>query len=315
VAERVVIDRLGSRGDGVAETAERATYIPRALPGETVLIERDRSRGRLIGVETPSLARVEAFCPYFASCGGCAAQHMGATLYADWKRGTVAGALRQADIDAPLEALVDAHGEGRRRITLHARVRDGETRVGYMAARSHDLISITHCPITVPALTRAPAVARALAESLARARKPLDIQITATEGGLDCDVRGHGPAAERERQALIEAASAQDLARVSLHGDVLVERRAPHVTMDRASVVPPPGAFLQATLQLDDPRLQLLDAPPLPVQGLEQAVERLPDHVAHLLFHSLSLRVAACLLQRSVSYVKQCTTVPGLLQA
>jgi 23S rRNA (uracil1939-C5)-methyltransferase len=46
---------------------------------------------------------------------------------------------------------------------------------------------------------------------------------------------------------LIDAAAAQDLARVSLHGDVLVERRPPRVAMGRASVAPPPGAFLQAT--------------------------------------------------------------------
>src|SRR5688572_6412687 len=49
------------------------------------------------------------------------------------------------------------------------------------------------------------------------------------------------------------------------------------------------GALLQAALKLDDPALQLLDPTPLPVQGLEQAVKRLPNRVAHLLFHSSCL--------------------------
>ena len=247
MAERVVIARLGSRGDGIAETPHGAVFVPRALHGETALIERDRGRGHLVHVETPSPARVEPFCPYFAACGGCAAQHMSAPLYADWKRGTVDGALQQAGIEASLEPLIDAHGAGRRRVTLHARFNDGETRVGYMAARSHDLIAIAHCPIAEPALKRAPEAARAIAARLAGAKKPLDLQVTATETGLDIDIRGHGPLANSERQALIETAAAQDLARVSLHGEILVEQRAPMVTMGRAPVILPPGAFLQAT--------------------------------------------------------------------
>jgi 23S rRNA (uracil1939-C5)-methyltransferase len=86
-----------------------------------------------------------------------------------------------------------------------------------------------------------------MAERLAPARRPLDIQITATETGFDVDLRGHGPVRDRDRQVLIALAAKLDLARLSLHGDVLVEPRAPVVTMGRAAVVPPPGAFLQAT--------------------------------------------------------------------
>src|SRR4029078_4456344 len=123
-------------------------------------------------------------------------QHMSAALYAEWKRETALNALRQAGIDAPLEALIAARGEAARRLTLHVRFWDGETRVVYMAAPSHDLVAITHCPIAAPALKRAPEAARALGGPLARVRKPLDIQITATDTGLDCDIRGHGPAAE-----------------------------------------------------------------------------------------------------------------------
>jgi len=38
-----------------------------------------------------------------------------------------------------------------------------------------------------------------------------------------------------------------DLARLSNHGDRVIERRAPILRMGRAEVSPPPGAFLQAT--------------------------------------------------------------------
>lgn len=245
--ERVDVQSLGARGDGVAPWRDGPVYIPFALPGEVIEIERTGSRGRVVRIETASRDRVEPFCPYFETCGGCVAQHIGPELYASWKRGIVASALEKVGVAAALDPLIDAHGEGRRRITLHGRFNEGRARMGYMAPRSHDLVEIAFCPIAEPGLKDAPRIALTLAEPLAAAGKPLDLQVTAMETGLDIDIRGHGPLGERERQALVAKAAACDLARLSLHGEVVVERRAPLTTMGRAQVLPPPGGFLQAT--------------------------------------------------------------------
>lgn len=245
MAEPLLILRLGARGDGIAEDG---TFVPGALPGERVRVERARARAHLVAIDEPSPDRAVPFCPYVPRCGGCAAQHMQPALYADWKRGIVADALRRARLDVEVAPLVDAHGEGRRRLTLHARFSDSGLRVGYMEARSHAVVAIDRCPIAEPGLAEAaPSVARALAERLARGKKPLDIVLTRSEGGLDVDVRGHGPLADRDRVALIDLANALDLARLSLHGEILVARRAPFFTVGRAVLVPPPGGFLQAT--------------------------------------------------------------------
>jgi 23S rRNA (uracil1939-C5)-methyltransferase len=247
VAERVSIARLGARGDGIAEAGGKPLFVPYALPGETVLVEADGSRARLVGVEEPSPERANPFCPYFGSCGGCIAQHMAPAIYADWKRASVERALAKAGLGVPVGPLVDAHGRGRRRVTFHARRKDGATRVGFMALRSHDLVAIERCPIVEPRLADAPAAAAAVAAVLARSGKPLDIAITASEAGLDVDIRGHGPMSDADRNSLVEAASRLDLARLSLHGDTVVERRPPAILMGRARVVPPPASFLQAT--------------------------------------------------------------------
>jgi len=245
--EKLTISRLGRRGDGVAETDEGLVHVPYALPGEVVTAEVAGDRARLVAVETPAPERTEPFCPYFGRCGGCATQHMDASLYRGWKRDLLVTALARAGIDAPVSELIDAHGAGRRRVILHARRIDGRPAVGFMAARSHALVAIDRCPILVPALTRtAPDVARALAAAV-NLRKPLDIQITATEGGLDVDLRGLGPLADRERQILVQLAERLDLARLSLHGELIVERRPPALVMGRARVAAPPGGFLQAT--------------------------------------------------------------------
>jgi 23S rRNA (uracil1939-C5)-methyltransferase len=250
-AQKLSIDDLGHRGEGIVRSARGPVYIPGALPGERVLARIEGDRGALIAVLTPSPDRVAPICRYFGDCGGCATQHLGPALYAQWKRQILAGALAQARVAAPLGPLVDAHGEGRRRATLHARFEAGGARVevGFMRARAHQIIEIDSCPVLAPAMSGAPAAARALAECLRGVGKPLDINVTATLSGLDVDIRGCGALDFSARQALIEAANRLDLARLANHGEVLIERRAPEVLMGEARVRPPPGGFLQATVE------------------------------------------------------------------
>lgn len=248
MSEEVVITRLGAKGDGIAETSAGPVFVPYGLPGERVLIERDGARGRLVQILTPSQEREEPFCPYFGTCGGCATQHLREGTYRAWKHGIVSHGLSQARIGQDVQPLVDAHGEGRRRLTLHVRYLEGSVATGYMAARSHHIIEIADCPVAVPILReRAPSAARAIGKVLESSRKPLDVQMTATQAGLDVDIRGHGPLKDRDRLALIALAERLDLTRLSLHGEILVERRPPVIAMGCAQVVPPPGSFLQAT--------------------------------------------------------------------
>jgi 23S rRNA (uracil1939-C5)-methyltransferase len=248
VAEQVTIRRLGAKADGVAEGASGPVFVPKVLPGEAVTIEREGSHARLVSVDEPSPERETPFCPYFDDCGGCATQHMKHGFYQAWKQGTLVHTLKQARIEAPVEPLVDAHGEGRRRVTLHVRFPDRAMHVGYMAPRSHQIVEIAFCPIAEPGLKeQAPGIARTIGEHLKAPRKPLDIQITQTQTGFDVDVRGHGPLKDADRLSLIDLASRLDLSRLSIHGDVIVERRPPAILMGRASVVPPAGSFLQAT--------------------------------------------------------------------
>ncbi|MBO1904566.1 class I SAM-dependent RNA methyltransferase [Microvirga sp. 3-52] len=248
MAEQVTIRRLGAKGDGIADTSSGPVFVPKVLPGETVSIERDGSHARLVSVDVASPERETPFCPYFDECGGCATQHMKHGFYQAWKQETLVHTLRQARIEAPVEPLIDAHGDGRRRVTLHVRFPDRAMQVGFMAPRSHQIVEIAFCPITEPALKeQAPAIARAVGEHLKGPRKPLDIQITATQTGFDVDVRGYGPLKDPDRLRLIDLAAGLDLSRLSIHGDVIVERRPPAIVMGRAAVVPPAGSFLQAT--------------------------------------------------------------------
>ncbi len=252
MTERLTVARLGRLGDGICETPSGLLYVPYALPGETVAVEQwpgHADRRHLINVEIASSERIPPVCPHFGACGGCALQHWATARYREWKRGLVVEALAQAGLGAPVDDLVDAHGEGRRRAVFHSRRGPRDLlEVGYAARKSHRVIAIDHCPVLAPSLDGAIAAAWAVAEGTADARKPLDIQVTATEAGLDVDLRGSGPLSPGHAAGLAAVAQRHGLARLTRHGEIVAQRAAPTVQIGRAQVVLPPGAFLQATV-------------------------------------------------------------------
>ena len=253
MAEQLAIDRLGHRGDGIADGPDGPIYVPGALPGETVEVEPwpgHPDRRQLLKVDRASPQRIAAICPHFGVCGGCAVQTWREDAYRAWKRDLVVDALRQAGLDTPVGALIDAHGAGRRRVVLHARRGSrGTLEVGFAAARAHRIIAIERCPVLAKNLDGAVPAARAIAAALAPRARPLDIQVTATQAGLDLDVRGSGPLPAPLTAALARVAAQHDLARLTRHGELIAQRRAPTLHIGRASVPLPPAAFLQATEQ------------------------------------------------------------------
>src|SRR5205814_6286635 len=117
-------------------------FIAYTLPGETVAAEISGERAQLVALQSQSPDRIAPFCPHFTICGGCAVQHLAEPAYRAWKRGLVVDALAQARLDAPVADLVDAHGQGRRRVVLHAR----KGKVGFAEARAHAIVDLDACP-------------------------------------------------------------------------------------------------------------------------------------------------------------------------
>jgi 23S rRNA (uracil1939-C5)-methyltransferase len=261
VVDRLAIVRVGHRGDGVAEGADGPIYVPYTLPGETIETEPwpgHPDRRHLVRVDAPSPERIAPICPHFGTCGGCALQHWETARYRAWKRDLLVTTLRQAGIETTVDEMIDAHGEGRRRAVFHAR-RSGKEilHVGFAAFSTHHIVAIDRCPILAPGLSGAIETAWAIAEAL-RSTKPLDIQATATDAGLDVDVRGSGPLDTTQSVVLARLAESRRLARLTRHGELVARRTQPTVRMGRATVPLPPGAFLQATAAGEDALARLV---------------------------------------------------------
>jgi 23S rRNA (uracil1939-C5)-methyltransferase len=243
--ETLRITRLGSGGEGIADHLARRVEVPFALPGETVTARIEGDRALSVSLLQTSRDRTAPPCPHFGRCGGCAAQHMATGLYREWKRSLVDAALVGRGHAAGVGDMIDAHGDGRRRVAIHVR-KERDPLAGFMAARSHHLVDIDRCPLLVGSLADAFTTARALA-GLALGRVAFDLHLTAAENGIDADLRG----LEREGRLAVDAvaavARAHHLIRVGRHGDVLYQSERPYVTCGSARVEFPPGAFLQAT--------------------------------------------------------------------
>ena len=262
MVEHLTVDHVGHHGDGVAVAGGQTIYVPYALPGETIEVAPvpgHPDRRRLLQVDTASPQRIAPFCPHFGICGGCAIQHWQSENYRAWKRDIVIETLARAKIGCDVAELVDAHGLGRRRITLHARMGTHEVlKVGFSAAHSHDIIPVDHCPILDPGLSGALDAAWALAEPLIAVGKPLDIQITATDSGLDVDIRGSGPLPTALIAKLSRLAEQHRLARLTRHGELVLMRIPPTIAIGAAQVTLPPGSFLQATVAGEEALAELV---------------------------------------------------------
>jgi 23S rRNA (uracil1939-C5)-methyltransferase len=77
----------------------------------------------------------------------------------------------------------------------------------------------------------------------------LSLQVTLTRGGPDVVVTGGKPLDSALRMDLARLVEAHAFSRLTWDGETVALRDRPALTMGQATVVPPPGAFLQATAE------------------------------------------------------------------
>lgn len=244
---RLSIARLGHLGDAVAETPGGPVYVPRVLPGEVVEGEVAAGRMEAPSIITPSPDRVRSPCPHYRTCGGCALQHASDAFVAGWKVGVVRSALAGQGLAAPIRAVHTSPAASRRRATLAGRRTKAGALVGFHARASGTVVEVPHCAVLLPELLAVlPCLQKATV--LGGSRKgEVAFTLNLSDAGVDVAATGGKEADAALLQSLAQLAEAHDLARLVWNGTPVAARRPAQQTFGAARVVPPPGAFLQAT--------------------------------------------------------------------
>jgi 23S rRNA (uracil1939-C5)-methyltransferase len=181
-------------------------------------------------------------------CGGCALQHLKANTYLDFKRNLVIDALAARELTPVVGKVVGLAPRTRRRATLAAARAPNGFVFGFHGRRSHEIVPITDCAVLTPGLMAALPRIERLARITAPQKGPLAVTATETATGIDIAFTGVGKwFSADDRLRLVEAIMASGFARVSVDGEVVVERTTPVLRAGGAFLTPPPGGFLQAT--------------------------------------------------------------------
>jgi len=188
-------------------------------------------------------------CRHFGTCGGCAYQDMPQDDYRSLKRRSVADALLRHGIDVAIEDVVEVPPATRRRATLKAKKTDAGVRLGFHAARSHQIVDMQECLVLTPALAELVPKLREMLDEVLRAGDSADAYVLETEAGIDVALRWPRRADPAATSALARWAETLKLARIAANGEILVELARPFVTFGKVKVSPPSGAFLQPTLE------------------------------------------------------------------
>lgn len=157
------VEAVGHGGFCVARHEGRVVFVRHALPGERVraVVTEDRGgsycRADAVAVHDPSAARVRPPCPASGpgGCGGCDFQHVEISAQRELKAQVVAEQLRRIGgldlaalgIEVRVEELPGGALGWRSRVRLAV---DDAGRAGFRRHRSHTVIPVAECPLTVP---------------------------------------------------------------------------------------------------------------------------------------------------------------------
>ena len=166
---------------------------------------------------------------------------------AAWKQNQVVAALTERGLEAPVRGVHTSRPASRRRAVFSGRRTKKTTQLGFHARGSDLLINIEECRVLSPEIVEAlPALHRVVGMAATR-RSVVRISATKSDCGLDVAVENAQDIDMRVEAELAEIAP--NFARLAWNGDVVVQVSQPSHKLGTAHVVPPPGGFLQATIE------------------------------------------------------------------
>lgn len=152
----MTIDNMGYEGEGVGKIDNFTVFVAGAIVGEKVEIKivkvsKNYAFGKLLEIIEKSPSRIEPVCSIYKNCGGCNLQHIDYESQLDFKTNRVIqvinriGKLEEVKIHPTLG--MESPYNYRNKVQLPANNKNGVVKIGFYAARSHDIINMETCYI------------------------------------------------------------------------------------------------------------------------------------------------------------------------
>ncbi|WP_394648600.1 class I SAM-dependent RNA methyltransferase [uncultured Sphingomonas sp.] len=231
------IVRIAARGEGVAADGR---HVALAAPGDRLADD---------GTIVPGPHHIDPPCRHYPECGGCQLQHLDDASWSAFITDRIGSALAAHGLATTIRAPALSPPRTRRRATLHV---EPAGRIGFTAARSHQIVDLHECHVMAPELF---ALVRPLKRLLPgfKAKRRLDVHLTLADQGVDVLVKGVAPDGLAHHDALTAFAQAHPVARIAfddgLGPETHWEPEPVTITLGGVAVPLPPAAFLQATVE------------------------------------------------------------------
>ncbi len=152
----MTIDNMGYEGEGVGKIDNFTVFVAGAIVAEKVKIKivkisKSFAFGKLLEILEPSASRIEPVCSIYKNCGGCNLQHIDYSGQLDFKTNRVIQVINRIgkleDVVIHPTIGMDSPYNYRNKVQLPVSNKNGVVKIGFYAARSHDIINMETCHI------------------------------------------------------------------------------------------------------------------------------------------------------------------------
>ncbi|WP_417661120.1 23S rRNA (uracil(1939)-C(5))-methyltransferase RlmD [Pseudomonas sp.] len=177
--QKLSIERLANDGRGIAFSEGRTWFVSGALPGEQVEARVQSARSQVVEARSERILQASPErrpepCEHARICGGCSVQHMPHSDQLVLKQAALEEQLSrlaqvQPELWAPALTGPEFGYRRRARVAVRWDPKLKKLAVGFRAAASQDIVSISECPVLVQPLQP---ILRGLPEALRELEKP-----------------------------------------------------------------------------------------------------------------------------------------------
>lgn len=263
------IERIGAKGDGIGTVDYKINhqiqnvriFVSGSLEGEVVQAKPHSLTSQGLHADLVELIeenpnRQTAPCPIFTRCGGCQLQHMTMAHYREWKQAYLKEQLIRADLHPDIwQKPFWGHEQTRRRASLTFRRTAEQCIIGFLERNSHFILPIDSCLILTPDLKATAIRLQKWGHGAFSSGMAGRIHINMLDDGADITLFPENQPTSEQLTHFASTGLELDCARLSVVPPdtskpiVLLSPKAALLSDFDPVLAPPPGVFLQASLE------------------------------------------------------------------